>query len=466
MRLLELLHSSDQDAQLLEPIYRVGDRFMVWTIEALGLLCLVFAFFGSTGFAVVLIDGLLAAAAWLFYRRYGGTLRLRVINAVLLMSYSALMIQEFHGLIETHFGIFALLAFLVCYRDWRPLVAGAATIATHHLLFFQLHKMNLPFFAFPCGHGFGMVLVHALYVVIETVVLVYLAMVSREEAIRMAHDLNAERGRLEQIERVAQTIDQAASELTAVAEESERLAQEQLTEVQKVAYAFEAVSAGNEDIARRTESAKTKTRIALEQIEESNMVLSETMERIQGISVGIMAATTEVEKLETQMGSIAEILKLIRSIASNTHMLSLNASIEASRAGAAGRGFNVVAAEIRGLAQSSEQSTSRIETMVKGLMEQAAHARREITTNSTTALAELEHLEAIRKRLRRLTECSMEIRESTQEIAHSANSQCAETNKVTKPLGVLGDSVQRGAAHTRRLIGTIMSLNGLIGQST
>jgi methyl-accepting chemotaxis protein len=439
----------DDEIEQLGAIYRIGDRFMLWTFAVLATVCLVLALTGPEPVAMLLADGALAGIAWISFRWWGGTLRLRLLNAALLMAYSALMIQELHGMIEAHFGIFALLAFLVCYRDWRPLCVGAATIAAHHILFYELQRMHLAVFVFPCACGFGMVLVHALYVVVETGVLIYLAVLSRDEAVRMAGSLRSEQERVEQ---------------APVAEESERLAQEQLIEVQKVARAFEVVSTGNQHIARSTDSAETKTKLALNEIEEGNVVLGETMERIQGISTGIMAATTQVEQLQMEMGSIRGVLDLIRSIASNTHMLSLNATIEAARAGAAGRGFGIVAAEIRRLAESTEQSTSKIERMVEGLMEQAEDARREITANSTTALAELHHLDEVRVKLRRLTECSIEIRETTQEIASSANGQCAETAKVTGPLAVLEGAAQRGTAHMRRLTETIASLNGLTRQ--
>ena len=88
------------------------------------------------------------------------------------MVLAALQINQAHGLLEMHFGIFALLAFTVYYRDWLPIVVAAATIAVHHLSFFALQQQGAGVYLVPEGTG-GVVFLHAFYVVLESAILIY-----------------------------------------------------------------------------------------------------------------------------------------------------------------------------------------------------------------------------------------------------------------------------------------------------
>ena len=134
--------------------------------------------------AVSLLAGV--APRHLASRRPGAT-STRFVIAISLMAFSALFIQETHGLIEMHFHVFASLAFLVVYRDWRVPVVAAACIAVHHAVFHALQMEGVPVWVMPGHHGsFGMVGVHALFVVFETAVLVFVARMLEREALYMA----------------------------------------------------------------------------------------------------------------------------------------------------------------------------------------------------------------------------------------------------------------------------------------
>jgi methyl-accepting chemotaxis protein len=121
-----------------------------------------------------------AVCAWLV-RYYGGTLVTRCAIAAALMVFASLQIDQAHGMIDLHFGIFVLLAFLLYYRDWVPLVFAAAVIAVLHLAFDLLQRAGQPFWVFASVGGFGIVLVHAAFVVIETALLVWMAIQLRAQ---------------------------------------------------------------------------------------------------------------------------------------------------------------------------------------------------------------------------------------------------------------------------------------------
>jgi methyl-accepting chemotaxis protein len=111
-----------------------------------------------------------------------GAVSTRMVIAVSLMLYSAVFIQQAHGLIEMHFHVFSALAVLLAYRDWRVPVVAAATIAVHHFLFNIMQTAGMGVFVMNHAGGFGMVLLHAAFVIFETAALVIFAIQLEREA--------------------------------------------------------------------------------------------------------------------------------------------------------------------------------------------------------------------------------------------------------------------------------------------
>jgi methyl-accepting chemotaxis protein len=165
----------------LTHLHIVGDRLLLGVIAGCLLLSLALAPWYHTLDAALLV-GLPAALvpALLTWMR-PGALATRCAIAASLMIFAALHIQQSHGMIELHFGIFAMLAFLLFYRDWIPLVFAAAVIAVHHLAFDAMQRAGLPLWVFGADGGIGIVLVHAAFVVFETALLVWMAVRLRAE---------------------------------------------------------------------------------------------------------------------------------------------------------------------------------------------------------------------------------------------------------------------------------------------
>ena len=110
-----------------------------------------------------------------------GRLASRIGVAIAFMVFSALMIQQTHGMIEAHFSIFVLLSFLLFYRDWRPILVAAVLIAAHHVAFNFLQAANSGVYIFIQGPDLRIVLVHALFVVFDSAWLIYMAIKLRAE---------------------------------------------------------------------------------------------------------------------------------------------------------------------------------------------------------------------------------------------------------------------------------------------
>src|SRR6201999_4481763 len=106
----------------------------------------------------------------------------RCAIAASLVILTALQVHQAHGMIELHFGFFVLLAFLLFYRDWVPLVVAAGLTAVHHLTLDYLQRSGSQVWVFAENTGVGIVLLHAAYVVFETALLIWMAVKLRSEA--------------------------------------------------------------------------------------------------------------------------------------------------------------------------------------------------------------------------------------------------------------------------------------------
>ena len=156
-------------------IHQAGDRMLLAVLGTLVLLSCALAAWYDTWLEVIAIGGsTLAVCGGLVYVA-SGALVTRCAIAAGLMIMTALQIHQGHGMPELHFGVFVLLAFLLVYRDWIPLVVAAALIAVHHLAFDFAQRSGVGLWVFASRNGFGVVLIHAAYVVFETGLLAAIA---------------------------------------------------------------------------------------------------------------------------------------------------------------------------------------------------------------------------------------------------------------------------------------------------
>ena len=178
---------------------RRGDRLLVGVLGLLLVVSVGLAAWQDTWLAVFLIGVPTAAVAAFAAWAQPGSLLTRSTIGAALMVFAALQVHQAHGMIEAHFAVFVLLAFLLIYRDWRPIVVAAGVIAVHHLAFDFWQRAGGPVWVFAARGGFGIVLVHAAYVVFETSILVALAVQLRAESVAVGADpreLSAIAGRL------------------------------------------------------------------------------------------------------------------------------------------------------------------------------------------------------------------------------------------------------------------------------
>ncbi len=400
--------SESRDLDLTEHLWQEADRLMLAVVWLLWLVSFGFCFLYGTWLIWGTLGTGIALAATLATRFAPRTLALRLVVAACLMFYAALLIHQAHGLVETHFGIFALLAFLLYYRDWRPLVMAAAVIAIHHVLFFWMQMSGWPVFVFQHVHMPVMVLVHAAYVVFETLILVWMSLKLRQEAQEAATlaslgdkisgadeiDLDPTRvdsagaaGRgvsvfldtirhaLRESSAVAVTIRRACAELRLTSSDMVAIRNQQQVGIEQMAGLVREMDGVADHVASES------MRVAGE-AQDCADTANTTGESIRSISRSIGDLVTAVHETATKMGAlndatgrIESIVTMIDEIAGQTNLLALNASIEAARAGDAGRGFAVVAGEVRRLSENTQSSARQIQEVVNHLRDAALGAK-------------------------------------------------------------------------------------------
>lgn len=180
------MHMLDDHEELLKPMRARIDGAMMATAALLFLVTIAVGLVFDQLVLSLAIGIPTLIVSTVIWRLMRGTLISRLTMASTLITLIAIQIQASHGMIEMHFGLFAVLAFLLAYRDWRPIIFGALLIAVQHVVCNFLQAGQFDVWIFHHGEDFGIVLLHAAYVVFESVILIYLALQLRTEGIEAA----------------------------------------------------------------------------------------------------------------------------------------------------------------------------------------------------------------------------------------------------------------------------------------
>ncbi len=251
---------------------------------------------------------------------------------------------------------------------------------------------------------------------------------------------------IEQIAGSATQLASASEELSAVTEEASRGLQQQNNEIEQAATAVNEMTAAVEEVARNAVSTSEASRQSTQAAREGRDRVVETVDAIQTMTHDVQSTSVMIEGLATQGRDIGKVLDVIRAIAEQTNLLALNAAIEAARAGEAGRGFAVVADEVRALAHRTAQSTQEIEKMVAGIQNGTGDAVESMQQSNQRTQSTLELARAAGVALEQIAESINQINERNLVIASASEEQAQVSREVDRNLVNIRDLATQSAA--------------------
>ncbi len=297
----------------------------------------------------------------------------------------------------------------------------------------------------------------------------------RDEVTLLAQHFNAFTAKLRNVishlQATATALEKSSTEMGSDATNAQQRSQQQALQMDQVATAINEVTYAVQEVAKNAEHAAGEMRGAQTQAGLGQQNIDSSLQQIGQLSGTINQAVEVIQALATQSSEIGSVLEVIRSIAEQTNLLALNAAIEAARAGEQGRGFAVVADEVRLLAQRTQKSTAEIQTMIESLHKHSEAAVNVIASSSRASAQTIEQatgaglsLTNIGQALSKLNDLNASIASATLQQAHVVEDI---NHNVTLAAGLSQSTAQAAeqsslaSVHLRELS---VQLNGLLRQ--
>lgn len=274
----------------------------------------------------------------------------------------------------------------------------------------------------------------------------------RDEVGQLQSAMQAMNGNLRELaaaihQGVAQ-IASAAEELAAGSERNNVGAHAQKSEIDQVATAITEMAATVQEVARSTEQASMAAQQARERSSHGVSVIDQTLQQIDALASDVESLDQAMARMHGDSARIGKVVDVIKAVAEQTNLLALNAAIEAARAGEAGRGFAVVADEVRGLAIRTQASTREIEALVAAL-HQGSQATSELMQRSrqrTHHAVQLTH--TAQKALEQINQAVAHIQSLNLQIAAATEEQSAVATEIDRNVLTISDLAEQSAAST------------------
>lgn len=259
---------------------------------------------------------------------------------------------------------------------------------------------------------------------------------SQNEIAALAHNFNRVMEHIADIIRnVIQVNDKVRSNVNTMGTATESTVNstsQQLREIELVATAVEELSASATEIARHAGETAERTNATSILADEGNEIVNLSLENVNRLTGQIESTAQKIQVLKNNSVNIGSVMEVIRTIAEQTNLLALNAAIEAARAGEQGRGFAVVADEVRSLAQKTRSSTEEIESIIVQLQRAADEAHQAMSTSTASARETIETASRVGAALEKIRSNIGTINDMNHQIATASHQQSHVANEVSK----------------------------------
>ena len=435
----------------------------------------------------------------LLYKILGDHSLSRISYGIGFMFFSALFIHETGGMLEMHFAIFVLLAVLIAFRDYQVIIAAAATVALHHLVFMYLQAENAGVYLVPQESlSLGIILLHALFVVVESAVLVIISRQSLREAqvgqalfdatealittdgkivlTQRCDDINS--GIIDSFNSVLKTLQHTISTIDSASKALKQDAQQllndgnnlsesmikKLAEVDRIAAATEEMSQSIREVTELSRQVLQAATQAERAAAEGKQSVSQTISSVSALARQLGETGDKVNDVANATADIRKVLDVIESIAEQTNLLALNAAIEAARAGEQGRGFAVVADEVRTLASRTRGSTDEIKAMIEQLVTNSSQSVSVVQRSVEQLQDTRQHAEQSGKMLEQIVQHAQQVAGSAGVMAEALSQQSTASAEVAEGAQHISNMTSEQNAQGQRVVASAGRVSGITAQ--
>ena len=264
-----------------------------------------------------------------------------------------------------------------------------------------------------------------------------------------------------EVGRVTAEVETAARGMAAMAETNDQLISSEHAAVDQVTTAATEMSAAVHEVALNAQNASDAARAAETQSRQGASVVSSTIQSIRQLAGEVEGASQTIGALAEETASIGAVLEVIRGIAEQTNLLALNAAIEAARAGEQGRGFAVVADEVRALAARTQASTKDIQARIERLQSGVGKAVQAMQTGSDKARDSVERASGVDQVLSETSVSVQRINDMAAQIATACEEQSCVTEEIARNITDIRDLSNEAATYSSQSMLASQKLSGL-----